>query len=79
MYVKMNETLGRPVAHYELGDLLVSNYYKGDFILTGLNPYNDRFSFLCIENDDMIPVEVDLRACPKDMFKPFMEDAAFYE
>ena len=79
MYVKMNETLGRPFAHYELGDLLVSDYYKGDFILTGLNTYNDRFSFLCIEGDDIIPVEVDLRACPKDMFKPFIEDTAFYK
>ena len=74
----MNETLGKPVVYYEQGDLLVSSYYTGDFILVGLAGYSNMFSFIHVGADDLIPVEVDFSACPKDMFKPFMENTAFY-
>ena len=79
MYIKMNETLGRPITHYELGDLLVSDFYKGEFLLTGVGTYDGSFSFLCIDGDNIIPVEIDLRACPKGMFKPYMESTGFYK
>ena len=75
----MSKILGRSVAHYELGDLLVSNFYRGDFIITGLGTGPYRFSLLCVDANDIIPVEVDLRACPEGIFRPFMEDTAFYK
>ena len=79
MYIKMDKTSGKPVAHYELGDLLVSDFYRGDFIITGLGTCPYRFSCLWIDKGCRFPVEVDLRACPKGMFKPFMEDTGFYK
>ena len=75
----MNEVLGRPVVHYEPGDLLVSNYYTGDFILVGLADYSNMFSFIHVGIDDLTPVRVDFSACPKDMFKPYMESTGFYK
>lgn len=80
MYCDMNMETGKyDIIRYELGDLLVSDFYKADFILTGLSIVPYRFLCLCIDKDCLFPVEVDLRACPKGMFKPFMEDAAFYK
>ena len=61
MYIKMNETLGIPIAHYELGDLLVSDFYKGEYLLAGVDTYESSFLFLYIEGNDIIPVEADLR------------------
>ena len=79
MYIKMSKLLGKPVAHYELGDLLVSDFYRGDFIIIGLSIIPHRVLCLCIDEDCTFPVAIDLCACPAGMFRAFMEDTAFYK
>lgn len=79
MYIEMSKILGRPVAHYESGDLLVSDDYKGEFLLVGAEEKTLEFSLWCFDEGYIIPVTMIDQWYLSCYFRPFMENEGFYK